>query len=346
MKKKELMKFMAVMLSASMIAGSGVPVTAADFSADEIAVEAETEETQEETDEAQTDVSSDEDGADASGLDFGDTFSNEEAVPAVGDDGTTDDAKTAAAEYLKTNYVDKNKIISNGGTGVSKSEDGLSYTVGLKTNGTGGAITSMRLKTESSKSAYRSGWYINSEWVNWGSKTPSSPGSLGINRPTADQGPQTFKATLRLFSSDTAADVINDETQAATAALATQEFTITLEAAEPVYTMTVNVQDEDSNPITDATVTLEKGWSTVYPGSDGSYTMEKGESYTLTVKKSGYNDYKESYFIFNPTEVNTVKTVTLKKQVTRNIKFNVTDKASGKTIENPTISVKKVIMTL
>lgn len=342
MKKKELMKFMAVMLSASMIAGSGVPVTAADFSADEIAVEAETEETQEETDEAQTDVSSDEDGADASGLDFGDTFSNEEAVPAVGDDGTTDDAKNAAAEYLKTNYVDKNKIISNGGNAVVKSEDGLSYSVGYKMlTGSKSEITSMRLKTESSSSTYKSGWYINSEWVKWGSKTPSSPGSLGINRPTADQGPQTFKATLRLFSSDTAADVINDETQAATAALATQEFTITLEAAEPVYTMTVNVQDEDSNPITDATVTLEKGWSTVYPGSDGSYTMEKGESYTLTVKKSGYNDHKESYFTFNPTEVNTVKTVTLKKQVIRNIKFNVTDKASGKTIENPTISVKK-----
>lgn len=342
MKKKELMKFMAVMLSASMIAGSGVPVTAADFSADEIAVEAETEETQEETDEVQAEVSSDKDGADASGLDFGDTFSNEEAVPAVGDDGTTDDAKTAAAEYLKTNYVDKNKIISNGGNAVVKSEDGLSYSVGYKMlTGSKSEITSMRLKTESSSSTYKSGWYINSEWVNWGSKTPSSPGSLGINRPTADQGPQTFKATLRLFSSDTAADVINDETQAATAALATQEFTITLEAAEPVYTMTVNVQDEDSNPITDATVTLEKGWSTVYPGSDGSYTMEKGESYTLTVKKSGYNDYKESYFTFNPTEVNTVKTVTLTKQVTRNIKFNVTDKASGKTVENPTISVKK-----
>ena len=95
MKKKELMKFMAVMLSASMIAGSGVPVTAADFSADEIAVEAETEETQEETDEVQAETPSEESGTDASGLDFGDTFSNEEAVPAVGDDGTTDDAKTA-----------------------------------------------------------------------------------------------------------------------------------------------------------------------------------------------------------------------------------------------------------
>lgn len=342
MKKKELMKFMAVMLSASMIAGSGVPVTAADFSADEIAVEAETEETQEETDEVQAETPSEESGTDASGLDFGDTFSNEEAVPAVGDDGTTDDAKTAAAEYLKTNYVDKNKIISNGGNAVVKSEDGLSYSVGYKMlTGSKSEITSMRLKTESSSSTYKSGWYINSEWVNWGSKTPSSPGSLGINRPTADQGPQTFKATLRLFSSDTAADVINDETQAATAALATQEFTITLEAAEPIYTMSVKVQDEEGNEIPDATVTLEKGWSTVYPGSDGSYTMEKGESYTLTVKKSGYNDYKESYFTFNPTEVNTVKTVTLKKQVTKNIKFNVTDKASGKTVENPTISVKK-----
>ena len=342
MKKKELMKFMAVMLSASMIAGSGVPVTAADFSADEIAVEAETEETQEETDEVQAETPSEESGTDASGLDFGDTFSNEEAVPAVGDDGTTDDAKTAAAEYLKTNYVDKNKIISNGGNAVVKSEDGLSYSVGYKMlTGSKSEITSMRLKTESSSSTYKSGWYINSEWVNWGSKTPSSPGSLGINRPTADQGPQTFKATLRLFSSDTAADVINDETQAATAALATQEFTITLEAAEPIYTMSVKVQDEEGNEIPDATVTLEKGWSTVYPGSDGSYTMEKGESYTLTVKKSGYNDYKESYFTFNPTEVNTVKTVTLTKQVTRNIKFHVTDKASGKTVENPTISVKK-----
>nr|WP_253288307.1 carboxypeptidase regulatory-like domain-containing protein [Blautia sp. MSJ-19] len=68
--------------------------------------------------------------------------------------------------------------------------------------------------------------------------------------------------------------------------------------------------------------------------------MEKGATYTLTVKKDGYNDYKETNFTFNPTELNTVKTVTLKKIVTRNIKFNVTDK-SGNPIDGATVTVKK-----
>ena len=252
----------------------------------------------------------------------------------------TDDAKTAATDYLKKNYIDDNKIITNGGTGVEKSADGLSYSVGLKMP-SGSSISSIRLKTESSSSSYKSGWYINTDWLNIGTKKPSNLGSLGINRPTADQGAQTFTATLRLFSSDITTDVINDEAQAATAALATQEFNITIEAAEPNYTLTVKVQDEDGTAIDDATVTLEKNWNTVSPKEDGSYDMEKGAEYTLTVKKDGYLDYKESYFTFNPTEINTVKTVTLKKIVNRNIKFNVTDKATGKTIDGAKVTVKK-----
>lgn len=251
-----------------------------------------------------------------------------------------DDVKAAAAAYLKENYIDKNKIISNGGTSVVKSDDGLSYRVPLKMS-SGSSISSMRLKTESSSSSYKSGWYINSEWVNVGSKKPSSIGSPGITRPTADQGDQTITATLRLFSSDTEADVINDETQAAKAALATQDFNITIEAAEPNYTMTIKVVDEEGNVINDATVTLEKNWSTVYPKDDGSYDMEKGAYYGLTVKKDGYNDYKESNFTFIPTEINTVKTVTLVKKVEKNVQFNVTDKATGKKIDNPTVSVKQ-----
>lgn len=250
-----------------------------------------------------------------------------------------DDAKTAAAEYLKKNYVNSNKIISNGGTGVTKSADGLSYLVGLKVNGTGNAISSINFKKESPRSSYKSGWYMNSEWANTAAKTPSSLGSAAIKRPTAEQGAQTFTATLRLFSSDTSNDVINDETQATTEALATQEFTITLEAAEPNYTLTVKVQDEEGNAIDDAAIKLEKGWNTVSP-KDSSYEMEKGATYTLTVTKGGYNDYKESNFTFNPTEVNTIKTVTLKKSVTRNVRFNVTDK-SGNPIEGATVTVKK-----
>lgn len=336
MKKKELMKFMAVMLSASMIAGSGVPVTAADFSADEIAVEAETEETQEETDEAQTEVSSDEDGADASGLDFSDESDSEEAVPSVGED---QDVKEVTEVYLKDKYVD-GKITSI--NGINRSEDGLTYTAEL-TNSNGYGVNSIRFITEASDSSYKSGWYFDSEWLS--KATPSAPGRVSITRPTAEQGDQKVKVTLRLFNAaTTSTDVINDEAQAAEAALATQEFTLIIKAeepAEPTYTMSVKVQDEEGNDIPDADVTLEKNWSTVTPEKDGSYIMEKGGTYTLTVKKAGYNDYKESYFTFNPTETNTVKNVTLKKQVTRNIKFNITDKVSGKTVENPTISVKK-----
>ena len=336
MKKKELMKFMAVMLSASMIAGSGVPVTAADFSADEIAVEAETEETQEETDEAQAEVSSDEDGADASGLDFGDTFSSEEAVPAVGED---QDVKEVTEVYLKDKYVD-GKITSI--NGINRSEDGLTYTAEL-TNSNGYSVNSIRFITEAADSSYKSGWYFDSEWLS--KATPSAPGRVSITRPTAEQGDQKVKVTLRLFNAaTTSTDVINDEAQAAEAALATQEFTLIIKAeepSEPTYTMSVEVKDEEGNAIPDATVTLEKDWSTVTPEKDGSYIMEKGGTYTLTVRKEGYNDYKESYFTFDPTEVNTVKTVTLKKQVVRNVKFNVTEKGTGKTIENPTITVKK-----
>ena len=81
-------------------------------------------------------------------------------------------------------------------------------------------------------------------------------------------------------------------------ALAEQEFTIRIVAEEPDYYMSIVVQSEDGTPITDATVTLEKGRSAVKAESDGSYKMESGESYTLKVKKDGYNDYTESALHF------------------------------------------------
>ena len=55
---------------------------------------------------------------------------------------------------------------------------------------------------------------------------------------------------------------------------------------------------------------MEKNWTAVSPETDGSYKMEKGAGYTLTVTRDGYIDYKDSYFTFNPTEENTVRTVT------------------------------------
>ncbi|RHO79034.1 hypothetical protein DW073_03860 [Ruminococcus sp. AF45-4BH] len=128
-----------------------------------------------------------------------DSFSADSGdIAAFADESTgTDEAKVAAAEYLKTNYIDNNnKVITNGGTSVVKSDDGLSYSVGLKTP-SGFSLSSIRFKTESSRSSYKSGWYISSDcqWVNVGTRKPSNLVNPGVNRPTADQGAQA----LRLF---------------------------------------------------------------------------------------------------------------------------------------------------
>lgn len=60
MKKKEFTKFLALMMSAAMVAGSGVPVTAADFSSDDVVVENTAEsddaETADEADDAQIEL--------------------------------------------------------------------------------------------------------------------------------------------------------------------------------------------------------------------------------------------------------------------------------------------------
>ena len=361
MKKKELMRRLSAISIAAMVTVTTVPSAA--FAAD---IEF-SDEVQETTEDADAEVDAvQEDDTDDAGVLTGGQLSEDElsdvgtgAVDAdialfsdeadEGTDGSTDaDAKAAAAKWLTDTYVNNSstvasKIISNGGTGVTKSEDGKTYTIGLKTNGTGSNLTTVFFRTFSSP--YKNGWYIDSteagEWLKLTTKTAANRGSTPIlKRPTAEEGPKSIKATLRLFSTDTDDSVINDEAQASTAALAEQEFTIILDAAEPNYTMTVKVQDEDGNAIDDATVTLEKNFSTVSPKEDGSYDMEKGASYTLTVQKDGYNDYKESYFTFNPTTVNTVKTVTLEKTVTRNVKFKVTDK-SGNPIDGATVTVKK-----
>ena len=42
--------------------------------------------------------------------------------------------------------------------------------------------------------------------------------------------------------------------------------------------MCIRDRDKDKNPITDASITVEKdGWDKVTPASDGSYKMENGE---------------------------------------------------------------------
>ena len=369
MKKKELMKRMSAVAMAAMMTVTMIPSNAfaadiefSDGGQDAIEVQADTDEEadaelsvqNEESDDAEnltigdasqdeisdTEVFSVEEDENASDSDDIAAFSDAES-----DTASDAEAKAAAKKWLEENYISgSKKLISNG----AKSADGLSYTMDLKSS-RGSNITSIAFSrfTGGKYFPYISGWYIDSscEWLKI-DKTPSKTGSISIvNRPTAAQGDQSFKAKLRVFADGTSADTINDEAAADAAALAEQEFTITIKAAEPNYTMTVKVVDADDNSdlTTDGktTVKLEKNWTAVSPETDGSYKMEKGAEYTLTVTRDGYIDYKDSYFTFNPEEENTVKTVQLKKKIIRNISFNVTDKATRNPITGSAVKVYK-----
>lgn len=62
-------------------------------------------------------------------------------------EGSTEDEQAKAQAYLKENFIDgSNKIITSGGTGVTKSEDGLTYNVALTIPTSGYAIRSMRFE--------------------------------------------------------------------------------------------------------------------------------------------------------------------------------------------------------
>ena len=248
----------------------------------------------------------------------------------------TQSAEEAAQAYLEENFINAtDKVITTGGNGVVKSEDGLTYNIGLK-NPNGGSINSLRLKYLNT--VYKTGWYIdkNNPYISY--LVPTKNGSRSIkSRPTS---PYSFTATLKLFASDTENSAIDDGTATA---LATQDFTFILESAEVEYKMQVAVQDKDKNPITDASITVEKdGWDKVTPASDGSYKMENGASYKLTVKKEGYTDYSETFtYTGNSEEPVFLKTVTLSPIMMQNIRFSVKDKASGAEISGASIKVKK-----
>ena len=321
MKKKELMRRLSAVTMATMMTVTMIPSNAfaadiefSDGGQDAIEVQADTDEEADAGLSVQNEKSEDAENLTIGGTSQDDTgaFSVEEDEnvtdsddvdvfsDAESDTASDAEAKAAAEEYLKTNYIEKNKIITTGGNSVVKSSDGLSYFVGLKTP-SGGKLSSLRLKYEGSSSSYKTGWYFDEEasnWLNIGSKKPATNASIGISkRPITEK---SFTATLRLFSADTSTDIINNVNEASTAALATQEFKITLEPAEPNYTMTVKVVDADDNSdlTTDGktTIKLEKNWTAVSPETDGSYKMEKGAGYTLTVTRDGYIDYKDSYF--------------------------------------------------
>ena len=248
-------------------------------------------------------------------------------------EGSTEDEQAKAQAYLKENFIDgSNKIITSGGTGVTKSEDGLTYNVALTIPTSGYAIRSMRLKYVNT--VYKTGWYIDKDNPYVGYKAPATNGSRSITRPTAEQGPYTFTATLKLFALDTDTTAINDGTATA---LATQDFTIVLAPEKKNYT--VNIKPENAKTgeaIEGATVDIQKDWSSLTPADDGSYTLVEGSEYTLTVTADGYDKYTQTIL---PSASGDIE-VKLSPIVYRNTTFAVTGN-DGATITDADITVKE-----
>lgn len=248
-------------------------------------------------------------------------------------EGSTEDEQAKAQAYLKENFIDgSNKIITSGGTGVTKSEDGLTYNVALTIPTSGYAIRSMRLKYVNT--VYKTGWYIDKDNPYVGYKAPATNGSRSITRPTAEQGPYTFTATLKLFALDTDTTAINDGTATA---LATQDFTIVLAPEKKNYTVNIKpVNAKTGEVIEGATVDIQKDWSSLTPADDGSYTLVEGSEYTLTVTADGYDKYTQTIL---PSASGDIE-VKLSPIVYRNTTFAVTGN-DGATITDADITVKE-----
>lgn len=248
-------------------------------------------------------------------------------------EGSTEDEQAKAQAYLKENFIDgSNKIITSGGTGVTKSEDGLTYNVALTIPTSGYAIRSMRLKYVNT--VYKTGWYIDKDNPYVGYKAPATNGSRSITRPTAEQGPYTFIATLKLFALDTDTTAINDGTATA---LATQDFTIVLAPEKKNYTVNIKpVNAKTGEAIEGATVDIQKDWSSLTPADDGSYTLVEGSEYTLTVTADGYDKYTQTIL---PSASGDIE-VKLSPIVYRNTTFAVTGN-DGSTITDADITVKE-----
>lgn len=248
-------------------------------------------------------------------------------------EGSTEDEQAKAQAYLKENFIDgSNKIITSGGTGVTKSEDGLTYNVALTIPTSGYAIRSMRLKYVNT--VYKTGWYIDKDNPYVGYKAPATNGSRSITRPTAEQGPYTFTATLKLFALDTDTTAINDGTATA---LATQDFTIVLAPEKKNYTVNIKpVNAKTGEAIEGATVDIQKDWSSLTPADDGSYTLVEGSEYTLTVTADGYDKYTQTIL---PSASGDIE-VKLSPIVYRNTTFAVT-RNDGATITDADITVKE-----
>ena len=328
MKRKELTKRLMSIAMAAMMVTTMVPTTAfaseADFFAD--SAEASSEEVNQESGDVSEEFSDGigftDDGADVTAEDG--TDAAVELYADWQDEEEEKEERAKATEFLKKNYIDQSIITTNTPEYV-RSEDGLSYTI-LKDDKSSNKYFYLRRKSKSTD-AYWSAWYFDSncKYVDFQQTlTPKYRGQLYFNRPTVTEGPQSITATLRLFPKNTNAEVMNDEAQAAAAALATQKFTITINPNEDEVTeCKVKIQPvygEAAVNDADVKVTYKDGDTVKELSADTekTYNMQKGVEYTYEITAEGYETATGTYTPDGNKETDTISVpLTLKEDNTK-----------------------------
>ncbi len=256
-------------------------------------------------------------------------------------------ATATPSEYLKANYVDgSSKIIRNGGTGVVKSADGLSYEVGLESKGSYGSssINSLNFVMEKSSSEYQSAWFFSdeggkvTEYLAEESILPGDRTSVSIKkRPTTKEGAYQFTATLKLYAKEATKETI---TSGAAHALAEQAFTIKLMPQAKVRLQAVN--SVTNEVVKGATIELKKdssSWSRAEsPESDGSYLLDPKKTYYVFAKADGYKEKNAAEMVFAEDGTYDIE---LEQKVIHKVKFEFTGSdTAGKPIANVDVKVE------
>lgn len=313
----------------------GQEVTAEVEAEDDSSQEADTASTDETevADEAADEISIAEDNEGVSAGEDYEEFSDEpEAAGAETDDTADDTTLSDEQKALNAAYIENKAAKYFNNPAATKSEDGLTYTVALK-NPTNNSSVNAVAFNNTPISGYTFGVYTDKEYNSWIKLVGTSRVRI-LERPAYADGAQTVKILLALYktSGDKPASGSDIATAKKTAA-GYLEFNLVIQPNDPAYTMAFKVQNSKTKEeITDAAITFEKGYSTVSP-TDNVYKVENGSSYTVTVKKTGYNDYKEEFtFTGDPKNINSTKVINMKPVVERTVSFKIVDENTGEEI--------------
>ena len=351
MKKKELFNRLTAVSMAAMMTVTMLPANAfaseIDFADDgqEVTAEVEAEDDSsqeadaadidetEVADEATDEISIAEDNEEVSADEGYEDFSDEmEAAGAETDDAADDTTLSDEQKALNAAYIKNKDAKYFNNPAATKSEDGLTYTVALK-NPTNNSSVNAVAFNNTPISGYTFGVYTDTEYSSWIKLVGTSRVRI-LERPAYADGAKTVKILLALYktSGDKPAAGSDIATAKKTAA-GYLEFNLVIQPNDPAYTMAFKVQNSKTKEeITDAAITFEKGYSTVSP-TDNVYKVENGSSYTVTVKKTGYNDYKEEFtFTGDPKNINSTKVINMKPVVERTVSFKIVDENTGEEI--------------